>query len=57
MKIAEFKNSIALDEVAHNNVVVVDLLFYIHGKHLRLCWDGQLTYLHFSWAGLGLLSG
>ena len=24
-------------------VVVVALLFYIHGKHLRSCWDGQLT--------------
>ena len=24
-------------------VVVVDLLFYIHGKHLRSCRDGQLT--------------
>ena len=24
-------------------VVVVDLLFYVHGKHLRSCRDGQLT--------------
>ena len=24
-------------------VVVVVLLFYVHGKHLRSCWDGQLT--------------
>ena len=24
-------------------VVVVVLLFYIHGKHLRSCRDGQLT--------------
>ena len=24
-------------------VVVVALLFYGHGKHLRSCWDGQLT--------------
>ena len=24
-------------------VVVVTLLFYIHGKHLRSCQDGQLT--------------
>ena len=24
-------------------VVVVALLFYIHGKHLRPCRDGQLT--------------
>ena len=25
------------------SVVVVVLLFYVHGKHLRLCRDGQLT--------------
>ena len=24
-------------------VVVVALLFYVHGKHLRSCLDGQLT--------------
>ena len=24
-------------------VAVVVLLFYVHGKHLRSCWDGQLT--------------
>ena len=24
-------------------VVVVALLFYVHGKHLRSCQDGQLT--------------
>ena len=24
-------------------MVVVDLLFYVHGKHLRSCRDGQLT--------------
>ena len=24
-------------------VVVVVLLFYIHCKHLRSCWDGQFT--------------
>ena len=24
-------------------VVAVALLFYVHGKHLRSCWDGQLT--------------
>ena len=23
--------------------VVVVLLFYVHGKHLRSCWDGHLT--------------
>ena len=37
--------------------VVVVLLFYVHGKHLRSCRDGQLTSPHFSWAGLDLLSG
>ena len=37
--------------------VVVVLLFYIQGKHLRSCRDGQLTWPHFSWAGLDLLSG
>ena len=26
-----------------NDVVVVVLLFYVHGKHLRSCQDGQLT--------------
>ena len=31
------------DEVAHYVVVVVVLLFYVHGKHLRSCRDGQLT--------------
>ena len=24
-------------------IVVVVMLFYVHGKHLRLCRDGQLT--------------
>ena len=38
-------------------VVVVELLFYDHGKHPRSCRDGQLTEPHFSWAGLDLLSG
>ena len=38
-------------------VVVVALLFYVHGKHLRSCRDGQFTKLHISWAGLDLLSG
>ena len=23
--------------------VVVVVLFYVHGKHLKSCWDGQLT--------------
>ena len=37
--------------------VVVALLFYVHGKHLMSCRDGQLTKPHFSLAGLDLLSG
>ena len=24
-------------------IVIVDLLFYVHGKHLRSCRDGQLA--------------
>ena len=28
---------------AQKLVVVVVLLFYVHGKHLRSCQDGQLT--------------
>ena len=27
----------------HVKVVVVALLFYVHGKHLRSCREGQLT--------------
>ena len=27
----------------NSQVVVVKLLFYVHGKHLRSCRDGQLT--------------
>ena len=30
-------------KMATNDVVVVVLLFYVHGKHLRSCLDGQLT--------------
>ena len=45
-------------DLAHYGVsVVVVLLFYVHGKHLRSCQDGQLTLPHVSWAGLDLLSG
>ena len=39
-------------KMEQNVVVVVVLLFYVHGKHLRSCRDGQ-----FYWAGLDLLSG
>ena len=38
-------------------VVVVVFLFYVHSKHVRSCPDGQLSYPHFSWAGLDLLGG
>ena len=36
---------ILMEYPVSNNVVVVVvvLLFYVHGKHLRLCRDGQLT--------------
>ena len=37
--------------------VVVVLLFYVHGRHLRSGWDGQLTKPHFSWADVDRLSG
>ena len=34
----------AKNELKENNkVLVVVLLFYVHGKHLRSCRDGQLT--------------
>ena len=26
-----------------HGIVVVVLLFYVHGKHLRSCWDGLLS--------------
>ena len=32
--------------------VVVVLLFYVPGKQLWLCWDGQLIKPHFSWVAL-----
>ena len=28
------------------------LMLYVHGQHLRSCRDGQLCYLHCSWASL-----
>ena len=33
----------AFEAVTGTFVVVVALLFYVHGKHLRSCRDGQLT--------------
>ena len=35
--------SLILSEFTDSIVVVVVLLFYVHGKHLRSCRDGQLT--------------
>ena len=35
--VAEYRHKIM------NSIVVVVLLFYVHGKHLRSCRDGQLT--------------
>ena len=32
-----------VDMISKDFVVVVVLLFYVHGKHLRSCRDGQLT--------------
>ena len=32
-----------LSSLSGQLVVVVALLFYVHGKHLRSCRDGQLT--------------
>ena len=48
--------SIPFHSIPCFKVVVVVLLFYVHGKHLRSCLDGQLTEPHFTWAGLDLLS-
>ena len=36
---AEYQNPSS----SHSQDVGVALLFYIHGKHLRSCRDGQLT--------------
>ena len=30
-------------KASHSLIVIVVLLFYVHGKHLRSCRDGQLT--------------
>ena len=38
-----FKNCEVLIVCYSVVVVVVVLLFYVHGKHLRSCRDGQLT--------------
>ena len=36
-------NEFHFSEVYRNVNVVVALLFYVHGKHLRSCRDGQLS--------------
>ena len=36
---------IKLQKLSNFVVVVVVLLFYVHGKHLRSCWNGHLTTL------------
>ena len=35
--------STRVSEANEDSNVVVALLFYVHGKHLRSCRDGQLT--------------
>ena len=34
-------NVVLQEKLYHEFVVVVDLLFYVHGKHLRSCWDSR----------------
>ena len=36
-------NSFLSKSMLLRRVVVVDLLFYVHCKHLKSCRDGQLT--------------
>ena len=43
LRIIMIKSSHILNLKESIFVVVVDLLFYVHGKHLRSCRDGQLT--------------
>ena len=35
-----------------SRILLLPCCFYVHSKHLRSCRDGQLTWPHFSWAGL-----
>ena len=39
-----FTSCLKVDHSLQNVVVVVVLLFYVHGKHLWSCRDGQITY-------------
>ena len=41
--IAGFLSLVRVTQFSQFVVVVVVLLFYVHGKHLRSCRDGQLT--------------
>ena len=43
MRIVKKKIIIIIDRWIDGFVVVVVLLFYVHGKHLWSCRDGQLT--------------
>ena len=41
-----YNMSVPAKAIRSNNSKVgwlVVLLFYVHGKHLRSCWEGQLT--------------
>ena len=37
---------------AANTFCLFGLMLYVHGKQLRSCRDGQLSYPHCSWASL-----
>ena len=39
----ELYEKIKIEAAEYKVVDFVDLLFYVHGKHLRSCRDGQLT--------------
>ena len=39
----KYKSVIKMSTTGRQPVVFVVLLFYVHGKHLRSCRDGQLT--------------
>ena len=42
IRVGQGPTALAVDALVRVVVVVV-LLFYVHGKHLRSCRDGQLT--------------
>ena len=44
--VSEYENMLFIEYLTKGILVVavvVALLFYVHGKHLRSCRDGQLT--------------